>query len=103
VAQATHLIDWKETAEQDLADIALYYTEHVNTSFSLEMIADMVAQIESLCIFPLRTRIGRVEGTREYVIAKYRYIAVIRVTESTVEVHNVIHTSRQYPFVSPAG
>jgi toxin ParE1/3/4 len=99
---ATHLIDWKDSAEQDLADIALYYTEHVNTAFSLEMITDMLAQIESLCVFPLRTRIGRVEGTREYVLSKYRYIAVIRVTETTVEVHNVIHTSRQYPFTSPA-
>ena len=102
MAHPTHQIDWKDTAERDLADIALYYTEHVNSSFSLEMIADMVAQIESLCIFPLRTRIGRVEGTREYVLSKYRYIAVIRVTETTVEVHNVIHTSRQYPFTSPA-
>ncbi len=97
MVEATHQIDWKDTAEQDLASIALYYTQEVNAAFALEMIADMVAQIESLCFFPLRTRIGRVEATREYVISRYRYIAVVRVTATTVEVHNVIHTSRQYP------
>lgn len=100
MASLTHQIEWKETAEQDLASIALYYTQQVNTGFALEMIADMVAQIEGLCIFPLRTRIGRVEGTREYVISRYRYIAVVRVTNSTVEVHNVIHTAQQYPPVA---
>ncbi len=97
--QASHLIDWKDTAQQDLTEIALYYTQEVNAAFSLEMIADMIAQIESLCIFPMRTRIGRVPGTRELVISRYRYVAIVRVTESKVEVHNVIHTSRQYPSV----
>jgi toxin ParE1/3/4 len=97
VAEATHQIDWKDTSEQDLATVALYYTQEVNAAFALEMLADIVAQIESLCFFPLRTRTGRVEGTREYVISRYRYIAVVRVTSTTVEVHNVMHTSRQYP------
>ena len=97
MADTTHQIDWKATAEQDLANIAMYYTQEVNAAFALETVADIVAQIEGLCIFPLRTRLGRVIGTREYVISRYRYIAVVRVTDSTVEVHNVIHTSRQYP------
>ena len=100
--QATHEMDWKDSAEHDLAEIALYYTPEVSAAFALETVADIVAQIEGLSFFPLRTRIGRVEGTREYVISRYRYIAVVRVTQKFVEVHNVIHTSRQYPFTSPA-
>ena len=46
---------------------------------------------------PMRTRMGRIKGTREYVLERFPYVAILRVLEDHVEILGLIHTSRRYP------
>ena len=51
----------------------------------------MVARIDQLATFPHRGQAGRAAGTRELVLAPLPYIAVYRVSESTVEILSIWH------------
>jgi toxin ParE1/3/4 len=45
----------------------------------------------------LMGRLGRVEGTRELVIANTPYILIYRINLESVEILRVFHTSKSYP------
>jgi addiction module RelE/StbE family toxin len=47
--------------------------------------------------FPLSGRVGRVEGTREWVVRGLPYILPYRVAEDAILIASVIHTSRKWP------
>ena len=47
--------------------------------------------------FPEHVRPGRVVGTRECVIVRLPFVAVIQVQGDRVIVLNVLHTARKYP------
>ncbi|OYY94704.1 MAG: hypothetical protein B7Y41_03780 [Hydrogenophilales bacterium 28-61-23] len=90
-------INWTEEAEQDLENILLYYLEQAGLRVAeavYNRIRDQFGQLDS---FPESTRVGRVQGTRECVISRLPYIAVIDVGHDTVTVLSVVHTARKYP------
>ena len=47
--------------------------------------------------FPESGRIGRVEGTRELVIARTPYVAPYQIVGNTVRILRVIHGARMWP------
>ena len=63
---------------------------HRKSEFSRE-------KIRALRDAPYVGRPGRVEGTRELLFLPLPYIAVYRVTEQTIEVWRVYHTSQDRP------
>lgn len=90
-------VNWTEEAEQDLDNILLYYLDQAGLRVAeavYNRIRDQVGQLET---FPESTRVGRVQGTRECVISRLPYIAVIDVGHDTVTVLSVVHTARKYP------
>lgn len=90
-------VNWTEEAEQDLDNILLYYLDQAGLRVAEALynrIRDQVGQLET---FPESTRVGRVQGTRECVISRLPYIAVIDVGHDTVTVLSVVHTARKYP------
>jgi plasmid stabilization system protein ParE len=88
---------WSEQAEQDLEQILSYYLEQAGMRVAESVYARIKEQIGTLNLFPERTRLGRVEGTRECVISRLPYIAVIEVSANAVRVLNIIHTAKKYP------
>ena len=50
-----------------------------------------------LIAHPAIGRVGRIAGTRELVVADLPYIIAYRVTETSVEILSVIHTSQRWP------
>ncbi len=50
-----------------------------------------------LIAHPAIGRVGRIPGTRELVMADLPYIIPYRVTETSVEILSVIHTSQRWP------
>jgi toxin ParE1/3/4 len=54
-------------------------------------------RIEALLQYPLTGRSGRVEGTRELVIADTPYIAVYRVVDDTIRILRILHGARLWP------
>jgi toxin ParE1/3/4 len=59
--------------------------------------AAMQAAVERLAAYPNLGRAGRVEGTRELIIAEAPYIIAYRVVEDQIRILPVLHASRQWP------
>lgn len=88
---------WTQEAEQDIENILSYYLEQAGFRVAESVYGRIREQVGSLKIFPERSRPGRVFGTREYVISRLPYIAIIDINADTVSVLGVIHTAKKYP------
>jgi len=53
--------------------------------------------VERLVTFPDSGRPGRVDGTRELVVANTPFVITYRVTPGTIDILAVIHGSRRWP------
>jgi toxin ParE1/3/4 len=61
------------------------------------MVRRILAAVEQLRLFPGMGRPGRVQGTRELVVAGTPFIVAYRLKEDAVEVLAVVHGSRMWP------
>lgn len=91
------IVLWTQKAEQDLENILAHYHNEAGLRVAQSIYVRIRAQVQSLTQFSERTRLGRVAGTRECVIARLPFIAVIQVQGNEVVVLNVVHTARKYP------
>ena len=89
-------IIWRRSAVNDLDAIREFIAED-NTVPAPRVAAAIEAAVDPLADHPELGRAGRVEGTRELVVAALPYIVAYRVREETVRILAVIHTSRQWP------
>ncbi len=62
-----------------------------------QVVERILSALERLEDMPLVGRPGRVEGTRELVIARTSYIAVYEVMDNVVAVVRVLHGRQQWP------
>lgn len=90
-------VQWTDEAEIDLVNILTYYFDEGGERVAKAVHDRMREQIETLRLFPERCRIGRVAGTKEYVLSRLPYVAVVQIDGQTVYVLNVIHTARKFP------
>lgn len=90
-------VEWTREAEKDLENILTYYLAEAGLSVASAIFVRIKEQVGALKLFPHRCRPGRVADTREYVLHRLPYIAVVQVGEDTVSVLNIIHTARKYP------
>jgi len=66
-------VRWAADAAEDLARICDYIAE-TRTDSALRMAQTIIEEVASLSMFPKRGRRGRVEGTRELVLAARKSI-----------------------------
>jgi toxin ParE1/3/4 len=89
-------IEWSPEAAADFAGIVDYI--HKQSPAIADRVAhsiyDSSASLES---FPNRGRPGRVEGTRELILAPLPFIVVYRVKRNVVEIARVLHGSQRRP------
>lgn len=51
--------------------------------------------------FPESGRIGRIDGTREFVVAQTSYVAAYQISDDAVRILRVIHGARIWPDEMP--
>ena len=90
-------VQWTDEAEIDLENILTCHFDGAGARVARVVHDRMREQIETLRHFPERCRIGRVAGTKEYVLSRLPYVAVVQIEGQTVYVLNVIHTARKFP------
>ena len=90
-------VQWTVEAESDLEHILAYYFDKAGESVARAVYDRMHEQIATLRYFPERCRIGRVAGTKEYVLSRLPYVAIVQIEERTVYILNVIHTAKKFP------
>jgi toxin ParE1/3/4 len=89
-------IAWSEPAVQDLAALRAYI-EKDRPGAARSMVLRIIEAVKQLQEYPHSGRFGRVEGTRELVIAGTHYIVPYRIRENNIEVLRVLHTARKWP------
>jgi toxin ParE1/3/4 len=89
-------IRWSPEAAADFAGIIEYVrTQKLSAADRIaHTVYDTVTSLES---FSRRGRPGRIEGTRELVLAPLPFVVVYRITQNVVEVVRVLHGSQRWP------
>lgn len=89
-------IIWQDEAERDLDKIAEYIMED-DPAAALRVVSTIREAARVLTEHPNIGRAGRVEGTRELVIAGLPYILPYQIAEQEIRILAVMHTSRKWP------
>lgn len=88
-------LSWLPTASDDLAEILSYIAER-SPQAAIGIRQRIESAVVPLVKYPDLYRPGRVSGTRE-LVAHPNYVVVYRVTDTAVEVVNVLHARQEYP------
>jgi toxin ParE1/3/4 len=87
---------WRAIAVDDLEQIRRYITRG-NSRAARRVQSAIRTAAERLARHPEIGRIGRVEGTRELVVARTPYIVVYRIVGDGVRVFAILHSARRWP------
>jgi addiction module RelE/StbE family toxin len=87
---------WAPAAADDLEAIYTYLRKS-HPSFAHTTIRTLYEAARSLRRFPRLGRIGRIEGTREFVMAPLPYIIVYGVETDVVHIYRLVHGSQDWP------
>jgi addiction module RelE/StbE family toxin len=77
------------------------YIEADNPRAAIDIDDRIQTRVEGLAQFPEMGRPGRIEGTRELVIARTPYIAAYRIAGDTVRILRVLHGAQMWPDEMP--
>lgn len=89
-------VRWTTDAADDLERIADYITDD-RPETARRIALDIARAVGGLDIFPNRGRPGRVEGTRELVLAPLPFIAVYEIHDEDVQVLRILHGAQEWP------
>jgi addiction module RelE/StbE family toxin len=87
---------WTEPARQDLREIFTYIAEE-NPNAARRLLAEIKERAVLLQNNPELGRTGRVDGTRELVVAGTQYILPYRLKEQQIQILAVFHGARLWP------
>jgi toxin ParE1/3/4 len=89
-------VRWSPEAADDLAGI-VQYIQRDSADVARKVAAIVIDAVGGLSLFSNRGRMGRIEGTRELIIAALPWIAVYRVRDEAVEVVRIYHGAQNWP------
>lgn len=89
-------LNWARDADNDLESIEEYIGRD-NAESAFRILTEIVRQVEMLEEHPGMGRPGRVEGTRELVIAGLPYVVAYLHRGETVTVLRVLHGAMEWP------
>ena len=90
-------VRWTHSSREDLVDIHDYYATEVDSRLADQILLRIDDEVNFLQVFAMRTRLGRLAGTRELVLTTVPYIACVVVEEQIVHVIGIVHSSQKYP------
>lgn len=89
-------VKWLRKALKNLEQ-AYDYIAETDADAAIALVLKVRAATDQLAEFPMMGRVGRVNGTRELVIANTPYLVIYRVKGSAVEILRMLHSARKYP------
>ncbi len=90
-------IEWSAHAVADLEAIAAYIEQDRNLETANRVARTIYDAVQSLRTLPHRGRAGRIDNTRELVMARLPYLVVYRVFADRVLILNIVHGARRWP------
>lgn len=95
MGSGVRVLEWRETARQDLLAIVGYIADD-NPGAAQLLKDDIEAGAARLLEYPQLYKAGRVPGTREMIV-RANYIVVYAENEQTISILRVLHAARQWP------
>jgi toxin ParE1/3/4 len=89
-------IVWRRQALADLAALQAYIAKD-DPQAAKRIAQRIVGAVEGLASLPSIGRPGRVEGTRELVVARTPYIVPYRLKADEAQILRVYHAARRWP------
>jgi toxin ParE1/3/4 len=87
---------WARPSLNDLESINDYIASD-SPAAALDQLDAIETQVRLLVDHPRLGRMGRVQGTRELVVARTPYVVVYRVVGEAIEILRVMHAARRWP------
>jgi plasmid stabilization system protein ParE len=87
---------WTPAAVADLQHISDYLKEH-HPRYRQPTLRKLYEAVLALKKWPQRGRIGREQGTREFLFAPLPYVVVYRLTGLSGEILRIYHTAQDRP------
>lgn len=89
-------VTWSERARRDRHH-AIDYIAEANIRAAIDVGDRLAAIRKRLEQFPESGRLGRIPGTREYVVLGTPYIAVYRIVGATLRIMRLFHHAQRRP------
>jgi toxin ParE1/3/4 len=89
-------VRWTADAADDLEQISDYIAED-RPGTARRIAIEIIRSVDALGAFPNQGRQGRVEGTRELVLAPLPFIAVYEVHDDEVQILRLLHGAQEWP------
>jgi toxin ParE1/3/4 len=83
-------------AEEDL-EAAYDYVQQDNENAAKQLVARIFSAVDMLTRHPLAGREGRVQGTRELVVAGTPYVIAYRIRQDEIQIFAVLHGAQRWP------
>ena len=75
---------------------AYNYIKADNPQNARAIIGRIEKSVETIALYPLLGKQGRVAETREFYVTGTPYIIIYRVKEDVLQILSILHTSRKY-------
>ena len=89
-------LEWSLRSRNELRDIAEFYAKEASAFVAEEAYFAIESAAESVASNPLAYREGVRAGTREYVMRRFPYTLIYRVSGETVIIVRVMHQAAKY-------
>jgi toxin ParE1/3/4 len=93
------MIEWTEQAIRQLDQAYDYIALANSEEVAARITRHNVTSVQQLASFPMSGRTGRVDGTRELVIANTPFIAAYTITENRIAILAIYHGAQKWPEV----
>ena len=92
-------LKWTEPAAQDLDKIEEYISRENSPAVAIEIVLKVIETVEMvLPTHPRAGRMGRVTGTREFVIEGVPFVVIYRqIGSDQLQIIRVLHDAQQWP------
>ncbi len=94
-------LQWTEPAAQDLDKIEEYISRDNSPTVAVDIVLRVIDAVETILpTHPRAGRIGRVTGTREFIVEGVPFIVIYRqIRSDQLQVIRVLHDAQQWPSV----
>jgi toxin ParE1/3/4 len=88
---------WTRKASRHLRAAYDYWASERSSAAADTMLDRIFSVVELLQTFPEAGRPGRIEGTREVVVAPTPFLIAYRIRRSKIEILSLLHGARKWP------
>ena len=89
-------LDWSKRASADLVKIVDFYLTEASPVIAEDALMAFERAAKAAAANPLHYREGKKKGTREYVMRRFPFTLIYRVTAGNVIVVRVLHQALRY-------